>query len=186
MKPLNKKHLSVSISLLLLFLTTWGLFKRKETDFIFDSYHIICQDLIWICFFLFLISIYLFIKNKMNKILRVISLLVTLSFFPTVNSNIKPECNHEGGNNIIGEDYYQSNREYFTLVPFTYAFLNLFNEPRCSKTMNNYELKSYYSLLIPFKNIGISNIYFIHMFSVLLNCFLIFFTFSVIYKSHKN
>lgn len=177
MKPLNKKSLIVSSSLLLLFSLAFGVFKNKETDFIFDSYHIICKNLIWICCFLFLLSIYLFMKNKMNKTVRIISLLVTLSFFPTVNSNVKSECDYEGGNNIIGEDYYKSNREYFSLVPFTYAFLNLFNEPHCSLVKNNYELKSYYSFLIPFKNIGISNMYFIHTFSVLLNCFLIFFIF---------
>ena len=177
MKPLNMKSLIVSCSLLLLFSLAFGVFKCNETDFIFDSSHIICQNLIWICSFLFLLSIYLFTKNKMNKTLRLISLVVTISFFPTVNSNINSECDYDGGNNIIGEDYYQSKREYFSLVPFTYAFLNLFNEPHCSKVNNNYELKSCYSLLIPFKNIGISNMYFIHMFSVLLNCFFIFFIF---------
>lgn len=182
----NNKNLIISIGLLILFLTLFLMLKLKPNNgYEFNSYNIICSSLQWICLFLFLTSLYLLFKNSFNKVLSIIFLIICLFFVPTLNSNSQIECDNDNGNSIIGEDYYESDKKYMSVTPFVHSFINLFNEPQCSKVMGNFESKNHYSLMAPKRKMGISNMYFIHMLSVFLNSFLIFFTICFFNKSNK-
>lgn len=143
-------------------------------------------NMIFIGLFISSISLWILCRKQMPNQLKRLTLIAALLMLPTIRSHQVVDCDTDSiGFTPLGEKEYQSDVQFITIKPFFNALFRLFTVKSCEPDSVGYSSKNHFSFNLT-NRLSVSNMYFIHFYSVLFNACLICLFMRNLIRSQKN